>query len=152
MFAPACGTDDPCKDVECGTNGTCFEGACVCNEGFEGSDCNAEWAAKFVGSYFGSDVCAGTTFNLTKAAVVTRTSESTVTIANFAGFDSVTKATIKRENTSSTTADVLNIDDTDPAGRKFLGTAKISGSAITGSYRVTYSDGTFDDCTFNYTK
>lgn len=35
FFAPACGNDDACKDVDCGTTGTCFEGDCVCNVGYE---------------------------------------------------------------------------------------------------------------------
>ena len=34
LFAPSCGTDDPCKDVVC-TNADCFEGECVCQVGYE---------------------------------------------------------------------------------------------------------------------
>ncbi len=32
---------DPCAEVECGENGQCTDGACVCNEGFEGEQCDA---------------------------------------------------------------------------------------------------------------
>lgn len=161
MFAPACGDSDPCKDVECGTNGTCFEGECVCNEGYEGAACADEWSTKFVGSYLGFDnVTVSTTptnigkFNLTTPAVVTKKSASTsvITISNFGGFNSFVDATITRTNTSDLTANKLTIDFTDPAGRKFVGTGAYSSSKITGTYRVTYTDATYDEGNFEYTK
>jgi EGF-like domain len=160
MFAPSCGETDPCKDVECGANGTCFEGECVCNEGFEGASCADEWAAKFVGSYLGFDnVTVSTTvpsnvgkFNLTKPAVVTKKSGTVISIANFGGFDSFVEATISRENAADLTANKLTISFTDPSGRKFAGTAKISGTKITGTYRVTYTDNTYDEGNFEYSK
>ncbi|MBK9336044.1 MAG: hypothetical protein IPM98_05465 [Lewinellaceae bacterium] len=146
VFAPACGDSDPCKDVDCGVNGTCFEGVCACNDGFEGDACEIEWAAKFVGSYLGSDICAGVTYNLTKPAVVTRVTESSVRISNFGGFDSLLDANIEDGNKLTFT------NYTDPASRKFTGTAQINGNTISGSYTVTYSDNTTESCTFTYTK
>ncbi|TNE61792.1 MAG: hypothetical protein EP344_05685 [Bacteroidetes bacterium] len=151
-FAPACGDSDPCKDVDCGVNGTCFEGVCVCNVGYEGSGCAEEWATKFLGSYLGSDVCDGTTYNLTKPAVITRISESKIQIANFGGFDSILQADINLANASSTTAEVISYNYTDPAGRVFVGDGEINGNTLSGAYTVTYSDGTSESCTFNYTK
>ena len=152
FFAPACGDSDPCKDVDCGINGTCFEGVCVCNIGFEGAGCADEWATKFLGSYLGSDVCGGTTYALAKPAVVTRVSESKIRIANFGGFDSILDANINLASAGSTTAEILEYNYTDPTGRKFVGTGKISGSTLSGTYTVTYSDGTSETCTFTYTK
>lgn len=146
IVAPGCSDPDPCKDVNCGANGNCFEGDCVCNDGFEGSVCEIEWATKFLGSYLGSDVCAGATFNLTKPAVVTRVSEKSIRISNFGGFDSLLDANIE-DGTN-----LVFTNYTDPAGRKFTGTAQITGSTITGTYTVTFSDNTSETCTFTYTK
>ena len=49
----SCDTD-PCSEVECGDYGTCLEGACVCDAGFEGDDCATMSRDKFVGTYLAS--------------------------------------------------------------------------------------------------
>ncbi len=157
MFS-SCGEDDPCKDVDCGPNGTCFEGTCECNDGYEGDACDVEWATKFLGSYLGQDVVtvstAGNvgTYNLTQPAVVTKVSESKIRISNFGGFESFIEANIERETSTSLTAEKLSISFTDPSGRVFTGSASISGNTLSGTYRVTYSDSTYDDATFTYNK
>jgi len=33
------GCGDPCDDVDCGPNGVCVEGNCVCNDGYSGANC-----------------------------------------------------------------------------------------------------------------
>ena len=147
----SCG--DKCKDVECNT-GTCLDGTCECSDGFEGTNCEIEWSAKFLGTnYLGTDnVTASTsvpsnvgTYNLTSPAVVTRISETEIQISNFGGFSSFVNATL-------TSSGEVRIDFTDPSPRKFVGTATLNGNTLTGSYRVTFTDGSYDDATFTYTK
>ena len=145
----SCG--DNCKDVECNT-GTCLDGTCECGDGFEGTNCEIEWSAKFVGTYLGSDnvtaSSAGTplgVYNLTKPAIVTRKSETSISIANFGGFDSFCDVTVSSTND-------ITINFTDPGGRKFVGTGSISGNTLSGDYVVTYGDNTTDTATFTYTK
>jgi hypothetical protein len=82
---------------------------------------------------------------LTKPAVITRKSEVVISISNFGGFDSFIEATL-------TDSDSVNLSYTDPAGRVFSGQGSISGNVFSGSYRVTFSDGSYDDATFSYTK
>jgi len=63
MFAPSCGDADACKDVDCGTNGNCFNGECICLDGYElGTDkkCSVVTRNKFLGNYQAGDSCAGT--------------------------------------------------------------------------------------------
>lgn len=57
VFFSSC--DDPCKDVNCGTNGTCDEetGACICNSGYEGDACETRQTTKFVGNFNLTEVC-----------------------------------------------------------------------------------------------
>ncbi|MBK6994569.1 MAG: hypothetical protein KA138_08260 [Saprospiraceae bacterium] len=146
----SCG--DKCKDVECNT-GTCLDGTCECGTGFEGENCEIEWSAKFIGSYLGQDVVTVSTavpsnvgtYNLTSPAVVTRINESEIQIANFGGFNSILKATIED-------GDHLHISYTDPAGRVFAGEGQLSGNTLSGSYRVTYTDASYDDANFTYNK
>lgn len=45
---------DPCDDVDCGTNGTCDDGTCLCSDGYEGMNCETETRAKYLGTYTGS--------------------------------------------------------------------------------------------------
>lgn len=150
VFLTSCGDSDPCKDVDCGVNGTCFEGTCVCNVGYEGAACAEEWATKFLGSYTGVDGCGG---NLTKPVNITRLSLSTIRITNFGGFDSYVDAEVSLESSSSTSAEVVSLTNyTDPGGRKFSGTGKISGNTINMNYVVTYTDNTTESCTFTINK
>jgi hypothetical protein len=41
---------DPCKDVECNF-GTCDEGTCLCEDGYEGTNCDVELRNKFLATY-----------------------------------------------------------------------------------------------------
>ncbi|MBK7939269.1 MAG: hypothetical protein IPJ82_20285 [Lewinellaceae bacterium] len=62
MFTPACGDSDACKDVDCGANGTCFSGDCVCDDGYEigaSGQCDTESRVKFYGNYNVSETCGG---------------------------------------------------------------------------------------------
>ncbi len=150
VLTTSCDDSDPCKDAACGDNGTCIEGTCVCNVGYEGTACAEEWVTKFLGSYTGS---AGCGYNLTKPAIITRLSATSINIANFAGFDVDAVANVSLESTSSVSAEVLSVNNyIDTAGRKFSGTGKISGNTISFAYTVIYSDNTSETCTFNITK
>jgi len=43
----SCDTD-ACKDVDCGLNGTCVDGDCVCEDGFGGVDCATDYCEELV--------------------------------------------------------------------------------------------------------
>lgn len=50
MLAMAC-SSDPCTDSSCGDHGTCIDGACMCDEGYEGDNCEREEREKFLGEW-----------------------------------------------------------------------------------------------------
>lgn len=48
------GCGNNCAQFEC-LNGECDKGACICDEGYEGTQCNQPWSNKFSGDYSGMD-------------------------------------------------------------------------------------------------
>lgn len=85
MFTPACGDSDACKDVDCGTYGTCFDGDCVCDDGYEigaSGVCDTESRAKFIGNYNVSETCGGPA-DTYSSGISNGTSVTQVTISNF---------------------------------------------------------------------
>ena len=153
FFTPGCGEEDPCKDVECGTNGTCFEGACVCNEGFEGSSCDTEWSAKFVTTFNGKDECTipAPPATWTYSQSVVRVSESSVTLKSLGGTTYDVPANISRINSSDATAEKISFDVT-VGGRVFKGEGVLTGSTVAGAYTISVDGVITDQCTFTWTK
>ncbi len=151
----SCG--DNCKDVKCNT-GVCVDGTCECGDGYEGTNCEIIWSAKFAGTYTGSDVVTGGTagnqgtYVLAPSCVITAKNETTLSMSNFAGFNSIVEATIDRPATSTESATQVTINFTDALSRKYVGTASLSGNTFSGNYVITYGDNTTDIATFTYTK
>jgi len=52
----SCDTD-PCSDVDCGSNGTCFDGTCACDPGYDGTNCGIVIRSLFTGTFDASEVC-----------------------------------------------------------------------------------------------
>lgn len=52
LYTTSC--TNTCAGFEC-VNGECEDGACACEDGWEGSGCNTSWANKFLGNYEGKD-------------------------------------------------------------------------------------------------
>ena len=142
LFLSACGETDPCKDVECGVNGTCFEGACVCNQGYEGSDCLTEWSAKFVSDYSGKSSCLDPLE--TYQGDIERVSGTEIRINEFGAYSGPNniKATVGLANASDDSALALTITNyNDGFNRTFNGTGVLSGRVLTITYTVDYNDG-----------
>ncbi len=98
LFAPACGDSDPCKDVECGANGACFEGTCICDEGYEqdaNGQCTVLTADKFIGQYSVEEDCSASASSSYTTTITAGTGLNGVNITNFWGlFQNSVKATI----------------------------------------------------------
>jgi hypothetical protein len=148
---------DKCKDVNCGINGNCDSetGDCVCNLGYEGTNCETTWSSKFVSAtgWSASDnttaSTAGTPLGIfTYVPTISAGAADRVVVAGMSGFaDSVIDL-----NLGGST--VFTISDTDAAGRIYAGSGSISadGSTITVSYTVTYSDSTSDTISASWSK
>ncbi|MFZ4634007.1 MAG: hypothetical protein ACOYNO_07365 [Saprospiraceae bacterium] len=136
MFAPSCSDSesDACKDVDCGTNGDCFSGNCVCDDGYElGTDkkCSVLSREKFLGSYNATEACnvSGTySCNINTSSTINK-----VVINNFA--DGGTNVTCTVDGNSITVDAGQTIQNLAVSG---TGTAAVSGSktVITWTYKV----------------
>ncbi len=51
------GCKDECDGVDCNSNGTCVEGTCACDPGYEGTNCETELRSGFIGNYEGPIDC-----------------------------------------------------------------------------------------------
>lgn len=142
-FAPACGDADPCKDVDCGPNGDCFDGICICAVGYEGDGCLTEWSAKFVASsYSGGSTCLDP--SETYQGSITRLSATTIRINEFGGFTGTNHidAEVALPSSSDVSATAVKVTNyKDGFNRTFNGTGSINGNVLTINYTVDYNDG-----------
>lgn len=60
LFVTAC---NKCKDTNCGDNGVCNKGKCLCTDGYDGEHCELEIRTTVLGSYKGQYVYDGTVTN-----------------------------------------------------------------------------------------
>ncbi|MFN4080513.1 MAG: hypothetical protein ACK4NS_06400 [Saprospiraceae bacterium] len=143
MFTPACNQDD-CKDVDCGANGACFSGACVCDDGYEEDaegKCNTEWRSKFLGIYNVAEVCGGSpSGNFSSSVTVSSQDVTKVIISNFG--DSGVAVTC-----DITGPDRISVPTTTVQGLSISGSGTISGNTLT----ISYSSSSFN-CTMTMTK
>jgi len=47
----------PCDSVFCLNGGSCYDGNCICPDGYEGTTCETKWNEKFIGNYRSYDNC-----------------------------------------------------------------------------------------------
>ena len=153
MFFAGC--DDPCKDVVC-VNGECVEGTCVCDAGYEGTDCGTALNAKFSGSYSLTETCTPSggpfTYAITVAPKSGTTDEVTFTglwaepgfVANGSVSADGLAFTIERQTIGTLTNRELSA----------TGTITADGSTITIAYNA-YETGVataLDACTGSMVK
>ena len=149
FFMPAC-NKDACKDVNCGANGICIDGTCECDPGYEGTNCEIESRAKFLGTWTANDNCtsSGTPSYIVTISTSTTNAQS-VRIANFwDAFQNAVNATI--------TGNTINIPLQEPDNDDFTvsGSGTINGNTITLTYTVTDTSvgGGTDNCSSTWTK
>lgn len=149
------GCKDECKDINCGTNGECVDGSCVCDAGYLGTDCSSAFNANLVGDY-----------TLTEACDLSGNWNYTVTVAKVAG--SATQATIEgfyQENNDLVTATIAANGASLTIPKQDLGTSgfQLEATATAGSitnngktinvrYTVTQGNVLVESCTATLTR
>ena len=140
----SCDTD-ACKDVDCGLYGTCVDGDCECDAGYEGASCATASREKFIGSYNVSESCTSGNFTYAISITTSSTGAANVIITNFGGFTTP----INVNGTVSGTS--LTIPNQTVGGGTFSGSGQIAGNILTITYNATAGSST-DACTMTCTK
>jgi hypothetical protein len=157
FFATSCETD-PCKDVVCGDHGTCLEGTCNCETGYEKDAqglCNTEVRAKFVDSWTVADDCSVSgTASYTVSVTASTANILEVKITNFWG-------TFVNQAVANIDGNTISIARQQPDNDNYFiigqGTINAAGNTITWT-NYTITDETnpasivTDACTATWTK
>lgn len=142
---------DACADVECGTNGTCVDGDCVCDAGYEGVACDTESRADFIGAYLANESdCGLVDYNATIAA--SSTGADKIAITGFGGWECnqagiVVIATVTGDDVTVSSQNFCGGDIVINSG---TGSINASGTVVTINYNYTLQ-GTPGSCTTVYT-
>lgn len=148
LFVISCKTD-PCKDKVCGTAGTCSEGICICDTGYEQDSigaCNTEIRAKFLGNYSMKESCMkvsdSTVYIATHSIVINNstTNVAQMLMTGLAVDNAGTFFTTTPSGTTFTVADNTQVSVDDGSGGSTLFNLKnVSGSLYaTDSLKISY--------------
>ncbi|MDX2002756.1 MAG: hypothetical protein SFW35_10010 [Chitinophagales bacterium] len=137
---------DPCKDVTC-VNGTATEDGedcnCVCETGYEGTQCDELVRAKYLGNYNGSESCTSGT-DVYAVSVTAGTTDLDVQISNIYDAGFFTNATVNADGN-------LTIASQSFGTGTISGSGSINGNTVTITYTIT-AGGVADQCTYTGTK
>jgi len=151
MGMTSCDTADACKDVECGDYGTCLDGDCVCDAGYEGTNCATESRADFIGSYNANEADC----NLVDQAAsisASSTGANKIAITGFGGFacNGSPIAVIATVSGDDVTIASQNFCSGSIVINSGSGSINASGTVVTITYNATFN-GTTGNCTTVYT-
>lgn len=82
----SCQKKDLCDEVICLNNGICESGDCICEEGFEGQNCETEQRLAFVNDYNVSESCNLGNFSYDISVNADSEIGNEITITNFGDF------------------------------------------------------------------
>lgn len=152
----SCG--DICKNVECGTHGTCSEadGKCECAAGYETNSvdkCDSLMRAKFLVSFSVHDECiypTGGPFNYNISITESSAGIDKVTINNYGGYLGLNVLATVSYNAISINADNYTVNGHTYGVKAVTGT--LVGTSFTLSYKVDLDGAAASDCIAVYTK
>ncbi|MCB0517972.1 MAG: hypothetical protein H6577_09320 [Lewinellaceae bacterium] len=137
-----CDQDTKCIGVVCLNGGTCSGGNCACTTGYEGTSCETEMRAKFLGEWDGTLECNdGTSDNeyYYEFSTISGDISGMITDEDFTCFMS----------SSNQFYIPAQIDGTETLS----GSGELIGNTLTMNLKIEYSDGTPTlECTFIGTK
>lgn len=141
----ACVTD-ACKDVDCGLNGECVDGDCVCEDGYEGADCSTLWREGMTGTVnLSGTISCGVTGNgnfPSTATTVSNGSSDLKIVVNIGGAIALT-CTMTSTNTFSVDSQSVN-------GYDYTGSGTLNGSVFSLTLNE-YDDSVPETCIYTLT-
>jgi hypothetical protein len=149
MGMTSCDTD-ACADVECGLNGTCLTGDCICDAGYEGVACATESRANFIGSYTANEADCNLV-DQSASISASSTGADKIAITGFGGFACngspiAVVASVSGDDVTITSQIFCGGDIVINNGS---GSINASGTVVTITYNATFN-GTTSNCTTVY--
>ncbi|MBA3898947.1 MAG: hypothetical protein H0X62_01865 [Bacteroidetes bacterium] len=135
---------DACKDVEC-NNGTCDEGTCICEGGYEGTNCDVAVRSKFLGTYAFTENCNSGADQYSVTVNADGSDIQKIRIVNIYGAGLTTEATVSGTSLTIASQSFGSTNST------ISGSGSVSGNNLTITYTVTATAGS-DSCTGTGTK
>lgn len=141
----SCDTD-ACKDVDCGVNGTCLEGDCICDDGYEGTNCETESRIKFQGTYLASG-----TITCPVSGNGTLTDESFTVSSSSLADDKVTIDIAGLILNATVSGSDLTIDPKTVDGFDYSGTGTLNASGTTLTVTLNEVEPNVETCVYSLT-
>lgn len=130
---------DPCKDVTCANDGVCFEGKCICPDGFEGANCETLQQETFDGNYAVSETCNLGNFDYEVQIITDSSDVHAVAIFNLVDLGLPVRATVTGNEIDIYKQVIL--DDT------IFGSGLFADSLLTIDYELIPDSGAVLTCT-----
>lgn len=127
----SCKEEESCNADTC-SNGNCSSGACVCNSGFEGTECVTEQRAKFLGLYSFSENCNGSTFNYNASIGKGATIDGVILYDFYALPNTTINAKVYGQNITIAQQTILH----DGNEYSITGSGSINGQVLTLNYTM----------------
>ena len=121
--------NDKCKSIVCAYGGVFNQGACTCQPGFEGSNCETISSTKFIGGWQVSETGTTTAFAQYEMAIEVDTPVTTVFLKNLNNY--FTDLVIAYVN-----HDTLTIPNQDLDGKTVFGTGYIYSTDVNGNFGI----------------
>lgn len=150
LFTPACNTDQ-CKDVDCGLYGTCFEGVCSCELGYEQDaegKCTIEEREKFLGTYNTTETCGGPSSSYSNTVTSSGSDVRSIVISNFgdSGVNAIADVDGSNVTVRSFNVTINNVTTA------VSGAGSLNGNTITINYQGSQGGSVAFTCTKTMTK
>jgi len=151
LFFQSCNTDE-CKDVVCLNGGACVAGACVCDAGYDGTDCDHQIREDYlrVGAT-ATENCVGFDPPDYTVDIVEGTGNDEFRIKNLGNYACAIGDYYVVCTVSTSTDFTISNQTVCSGGLTFTGSGDIdSNGNVTVNYTATYDPGTgtvTDDCT-----
>lgn len=129
---------DPCKDIDCGSNGSCNDGNCICESGYTGTNCELEERAAFIGDFSVTDACNVGTFDYQINISGNAEDVIGVSISNFGDLNLTVVATIS--------GSAITISEQTVNGYIVSGSGNLVNDELSISYTISNTSGQSLNC------
>lgn len=124
--------------MDCGPNGNCNEGNCICETGYTGSNCEVEARAAFIGAFSVTDACNVGTFNYQISIASNSNNVVGISISNLGDLNLTATATVN-DNSITISEQTVN-------GYTISGSGSLVNEELTISYTLTNANGQSLNC------